>query len=1056
MKNLNLQSLFRIGGFVPVVILLILSITFFSLNFIKYKEADTLTAKIELAKALDDLVASIGRERGKSGIFFASKGKFPKSKEAVDAKRKETDAKIKALKAVIAKYPNLNSPQLQNIINQLNKINNVRNVINSFNTTFKKWFFDYYSKMDAEIYNYEATLFQIKRKSSLIPPTVTPQIEQSLMAKQNLRKAIENWGRQRGYLSFVVTQNIPVSKEDYHYVFFDWYFNNESLPIAVLSSDENIKNFFNSLTYKDHVKKYREILYTAQKTSNIYTEMGEFDGYPIDALEVFTAFTKRINDVIKVNNILTKKITKELNTISQNALNMLIASAILMILSILLFLIYIVIEKSIKKNFVGLNELVHKLLPLANEGNEIPLETPKNSEEAYHIIDRAIENAVELSRKAEEASKAKSLFLANMSHEIRTPLNGILGFLELLKTTDLNEEQFEYVNTITTSSNSLLEIINNILDVSKIESNKIELELIPFKPINEFENIIEIFGARAADKNIDLVSYIDPSIPSNLKGDILKIKEVVTNLLSNAIKFTHEGYISLTIKKTALTSTKAKLYFEVEDTGIGISKEQQDKIFELFSQADVSVTRKYGGTGLGLSISRKYIQMMGGDITVESEVNEGTKFFFEIELEVLDPKESFTPNAFEKLTLAVFDPNKDNIKLSYLKDYLKYANAQILYFNSLEELKQIVKSESLNSVTFVYETMDNVDEYVEYLDSAHIKYTLVSSLKNKPNIIELPYTPIYTIWDPINPTKVYSMLEEIDNSRLNKYKKVIDTINEETSSNKFNLKVLVAEDNPINQKLIKITLEQMGIKVVLANNGLEAFNKYSINPENYDLIFMDIQMPTMDGIEATHEILDFEEEEEIPHTPIIALTANALKGDRERFLAEGMDEYLTKPIKNDALTAIIKQFTTEKRKKELLENSNSEETENTNDDNALDLELEIEVKPKNDKNVIIATKNLLNLNILDNYLEKFGYNSVHHIDSINELGKVLDTKKENMLFIDDDFVDNYDISEVAKNLKEKVPNNIKLKIITFSEKEDIENIDVVLNIVNKQTLAKIL
>jgi CheY-like chemotaxis protein len=248
----------------------------------------------------------------------------------------------------------------------------------------------------------------------------------------------------------------------------------------------------------------------------------------------------------------------------------------------------------------------------------------------------------------------------------------------------------------------------------------------------------------------------------------------------------------------------------------------------------------------------------------------------------------------------------------------------------------------------------------------------------------------------------------------------------------------------------------MGIKVVLANNGLEAFNKYSINPENYDLIFMDIQMPTMDGIEATHEILDFEEEEEIPHTPIIALTANALKGDRERFLAEGMDEYLTKPIKNDALTAIIKQFTTEKRKKELLENSNSEETENTNDDNALDLELEIEVKPKNDKNVIIATKNLLNLNILDNYLEKFGYNSVHHIDSINELGKVLDTKKENMLFIDDDFVDNYDISEVAKNLKEKVPNNIKLKIITFSEKEDIDNIDVILNIVNKQTLAKIL
>jgi len=1057
MKNLNLQSLFRIGGFVPVIILLIISITFFSINFIKYKEANTLNQKIELAKALDSLVASIGRERGKSGIFFASKGNYPNSKKAVEIQRKETNGKIKTLKTVIAKYPELNTPTLQKIMSSLNRINNVRKTIDSFNTDFNTWFFDYYSKMDALIYDYEAQLFNIKKTSSLIPNVVSAQIEQSLMAKQNLRKAIENWGRQRGYLSFVVTQNAPVSEKDYHYVFFDWYFNNESLPIAVLSNDPTLKAIFNSNTYKEHIKKYREILYTTQKISNVYTEMGEFDGYPIDSSEVFNAFTKRINDIIKVNNLLTNKITMEINSISKNAFTMLVVSAVLMIISLLLFFIYIVIEKNIKRNFVGLNELVEKLLPLANEGNEIALEKPKNAEEAYHIIDKAIENAVELSRKAEEASKAKSLFLANMSHEIRTPLNGILGFLELLKTTELDEEQFDYVNTITTSSNSLLKIINNILDVSKIESNKIELELIPFKPVNEFEDVIEIFGAKAGDNNINLVSYIDPSIPVTLKGDVLKIKEVITNLLSNAIKFTHDGFISLTIKKTESNNTKTKLYFEVADTGIGISAEQKDKIFEAFAQADISVTRKYGGTGLGLAISSKYIEMMGGKIKVDSEVNKGTKFFFEVEFEIVDSKETFVPNTFNKLKIAVLESEQDNLKLSFLKKYLKYAGIQILYFHTVEELKQLVKNEKLNAVTFVYEIMENKEDYIAYLNSVNVKYTILSSFKHKPEIDKLSYPPIFTIWDPLNPSKAFNMLEEIDNSRLNTYKKVIETINQEHSNKQFNIKVLVAEDNPINQKLIKLTLEQMGINVVLANNGLEAFNKYTLNPDNYDLIFMDIQMPIMDGIEATHEILDFEEEEEIEHTPIIALTANALKGDRERFLSEGMDEYLTKPIKKDELTNVIQEFTVSKRKKELLntitEDDNPEIQTETNNDDELELEFNVEQKKENDKNVIIALKNVLNINVLDNYLEIFGYNNIHHIDDIKQLGKYIDYKKENILFIDDDFVDNYDISIVAQNIKSKIPN---VKIITFSNKSKIENIDVVLHSINKQTLSEIL
>ena len=1067
MKNLNLQSLFRIGGFVPIIILLFMSGTFLYINFLKYEKAQDLNKKSELAQALDDVVARVGRERAKTSIYFASKGQFPGSQKALDIKRKDTDKMIKKLKAVLNKYPELNNPQLQQILGYLNKIKLVRNKIDSFQyKDFREWFFKYYTKMDGLIYTYETKLFNIEEENSLISTdAITPQIELLLMAKQNLRKAIENWGRQRGYLTYITTKNEPIPEEDYHYVFFDWYFNNASLPISTLSNEyPKVGQIFNSLTYKTHLNNYRERLYDAQKVANIYSELAEFDGYPMDSNEVFKDFTARIDDVIKVNNILSNKLEINIKDVKENATNMLILSAILMLLSIILFVIYIVIEKSIKRNFVGLNDLVEKLLPLANEGNEIALEKPKNSEEAYKIIDKAIENAVELSQKAEEAAKAKSLFLANMSHEIRTPLNGILGFLELLKTTELDEEQFEYINTITTSANSLLEIINNILDISKIESNKIELELIPFKPLNEFEDTIEIFGARAADKGIDLVSYIDPSIPSNLKGDILKIKEVIINLLSNAIKFTHEGYISLKIKKTDFTTNKVKVYFEVKDTGIGVSEEQKDRIFEAFSQADVSVTRKYGGTGLGLAISGKYIELMGGKIQIESELNKGTKFFFELEFEVLDPKESLIPNSFEQLKLAILDNSKDNIKLTYLKEYLKYAHTQNLYFQSVDELKELVKNEKINAVTFVYELLPNT-EIIEYLDSVNIKYTILTSLKNKKNIDSLNYKPIFSVWDPMNPHKIYSMLEEIDNSRLNTYKKVIDTISTKEESEQFELTVLVAEDNPINQKLIKITLEQMGIKVVLANNGLEAFNKYSIHPDNYDLIFMDIQMPVMDGIEATHEILDFEEEEEIEHTPIIALTANALKGDRERFLSEGMDEYLSKPINKDALINIIKKFTKNKIKKELLEHDDSNKETLTTTNNEIEsnneildeIDLSLDTKQK-DAKVIIARKNSLEKNILANYLEDFGYNNISYIQNIKELGTNIDKTKENILFIDKDFVEGVDISNIAQSIKSKLNKlNIKIKIITFDPiQTQIENIDNVLNSVNKETLSKIL
>ena len=1063
MKNLNIQSLFKIVGFFPTFILLLISSAFLYVSYSKYENAQNLKTQISLSNKLDNVILNIGKERGRSGIYFASKGNYPNSKNNVIKARKNLDKAVNELKLFLNQNPNLkNNGLIQNILLQLNKRMRVRNAIDKFNTNINKWFFDYYSNVVSLIINYETNILKTKNDKYIKTSAIDKKISLLLSSSIQISQAIESTGIQRGYLSYTIATNTPLPENMYNTIFFKYFFNNETyIQNTISEMDPHIKAITNSSKYETHLNNMYNLLKQLQSTTNLFYEMDEFDGYPIDSNSLFKTFTNRISDLSKIENILSSRIIAYTKTISSNNINILIINILITLFALIMLVLGFIIEKSVKRNFVGLNELVEKLLPLAKGDNDIEIEKPKNTEEGYQIIDKAIENAIEISRKSEEAAQAKALFLANMSHEIRTPLNGILGFLELLKTTELNNEQLEYVNTVTISANSLLEIINNILDISKIESNKIEIELIPFKPVNEFEDTIEIFGAKAAEKDLELAAFIDPNLPINLKGDILKIKEVVTNLLSNAMKFTSEGYISLTVKNKGINNNRVKIYVEVKDTGIGVSKEQQSKIFEAFSQADVSVTRKYGGTGLGLAISAKYIEMMGGKIEIESELNVGTKFFFEIELEILETNESFIKNHYSKLTVAVLDSNTRNIKKDFLKEYLKYSGINTLYFDSLNSLKDTIKNNKIESVIFVYELMDS-PEYISYLSELNTKYCLVSSLKYKPEIDKLSYKSIFNIWDPLNATKTFNMLEEIDASRLESYSKKIKKIESNSTQEQFDLKVLVAEDNPINQKLIKITLENMGIKVVLSNNGLEAFNKYNMAPDNYDLIFMDIQMPIMDGVEATHEILDFEREEEIKHTPIIALTANALKGDREKFLAEGMDEYLTKPIRKDELVNIIEKFAKKKLHSDILsgnddENENdkddeNDKLENIKEDNSLDINLETSNEIDINKNIIIAKTNLIEKNMLINYLENLGITKINSISNIQELGKVLDRQNENILFIDNDFVNGFEADQIATKIKSQIKN---IKIISFNTTKT-GNLDDVINQINKNTLKEIL
>jgi len=514
------------------------------------------------------------------------------------------------------------------------------------------------------------------------------------------------------------------------------------------------------------------------------------------------------------------------------------------------------------------------------------------------LEDSLIENQTD-KKLALEASKAKSMFLANMSHEIRTPLNGIVGFTELLKDTKLNEEQTEFIEIIEKSSENLLGIINDILDLSKIENNKVEIEHIKFNPIEEFENAIEVYAVRASEKDIDLSYFIDPKLENQIKGDPTKIKEVLINLLSNAVKFTDKlGFINVDIRKVDSQNNKiTKIKFTVEDNGIGMTPNQKNKIFEAFGQADISITRKYGGTGLGLTISSSFVELMGGTLNLYSELKKGTSFYFTLEFENDEETPKSLKNSFSTINALILKNDYKNKKQdNYLHHYLKYYGVHYDTFNDIKNLIKRTKEKTYNLLFIDYEYLKEED----LIKISKLSENLVLITKsNHMKIIEsLNIDTFKTIYEPLNISKIKHLLSN--------YNSINDQKKENQKEIKFNANILVAEDNIINQKLIKKTLENIGLNVAIASNGLEAFQKRK--EYDFDLIFMDIQMPILDGIEATKKILDYEKNNNKTHIPIIALTANALKGDREKFMDAGLDEYTTKPLIRSNIVSHLKTF----------------------------------------------------------------------------------------------------------------------------------------------------
>ena len=516
--------------------------------------------------------------------------------------------------------------------------------------------------------------------------------------------------------------------------------------------------------------------------------------------------------------------------------------------------------------------------------------------------------------EAEEASLAKSQFLANMSHEIRTPMNAIMGLTHLISQSDLNDSQRNYISKIEGSSKTLLRIINDILDFSKIEAGKLELENIRFNLDKVFENVSSLYTTSATNKGIDINFDIGEGVPDVLNGDPLRLEQIISNLTTNAIKFTRQGEVNVVVRDYDEREDKVKLHFSVTDTGIGLTKEQMERLFTAFTQADNSMTRKYGGTGLGLTITKQLVDLMNGEIWVESEYGEGSTFHFIIEFDkvpnIIRPSYEKYPDLQGKKVL-VIDHNKTSLMIleRMLRSFLLEVTALRDPFEAIELLEK--ENFDLLVIDFNLPELSGIDLYKRLVVNTEIKV---------PKTIFVSATGRESYYNQANQLGVKNFLVKPINQSLmfdavmgalkgTTTREVNREYNEE-SQIKFqrvlkDKRILLVEDNDINQLVAKDILEQAGIRVSIASNGEEAIKHVHAN--KFDAVLMDVQMPIMDGYKATEILRETYSSSELP---IIAMTANALKGDREKSIESGMNDYISKPINPEILFETLVKWLT--------------------------------------------------------------------------------------------------------------------------------------------------
>jgi signal transduction histidine kinase/DNA-binding response OmpR family regulator len=598
------------------------------------------------------------------------------------------------------------------------------------------------------------------------------------------------------------------------------------------------------------------------------------------------------------------------------------------------------LQKQLKRSGLLQNGLPDDLSQWQNFLHQIDLSYTGTSD-AQYLLERSLEVSSQEMRKLYEDLKAeteqridalhkseqKTRFMANMSHELRTPIHGILGSLEIVKDTDLDARQKLFVETAYASCEVMLDVINNILDFSKLRAGGIELEVIEFSPRELVESISGIMSTMAQEKNLEVQCYIPDNIPARVKGDPARLRQMLMNLVGNAVKFTERGEVYTALELREIRGDKAVLRFEVRDTGIGIPPAMQKSIFESFVQVDASINRRYGGTGLGLTIVREFAEMMGGRIGLDSTPNQGSTFWFEITVPITEHQhlEHHTQH-LEGRRIMVVDDNETNRRI--LENYLHAWHAEAIIVSNghdaLHKLEESIRQQRPIDLLLL-------DWFMPQMDGLTLARTIRSdSRHDKTPIVMLTSYGISqekqqqagvqsAVTKPVRSITLRDVLTDTLRRHSGTHSAIAAAAAVTASFPELVLKpaqhakpvftpaILLAEDNPVNALIAITMLEKLNMQVDHVTTGKLALKSMRTRP--YKLVLMDINMPEMDGYTATRYVRKWEKEGVLKQrTPVIAMTANALQGDRERCLKMGMDDYLAKPVKQDELLRLVGQW----------------------------------------------------------------------------------------------------------------------------------------------------
>lgn len=826
-----------IKGAVKVLTFAVLLITIISSYFLytsyrKYNNSKKLVKSINLSDKLLDLAIDLSNEKVITGIY--EQYKIPLLKKQMLEAKKNTDTAI----------------------NQLPNNGYTRKIKANIKTLRHSYIC---KKIIKSIFEYQKKQIIASSNKDFKTELNTLFVINKLINKNIIEKQI---------VSYYLTINKPIPQKKLKYLETKIIYNDDSFNLSILNinTHKNIDILRYKVNINDIAENRNNVLY-----SNLnYYETDEFDGYTIDVFDWNEALDTHIKILSKIKNNVKNFTINKANKEKEYDFQILIISLILFIFSILLQIGSHFIEKDIDRSNKTLSGLLTSLAAFMGINKHVDITTANGQDDAYNLIIASLEKLKKEKEIANQENKAKSLFLANISHEIRTPMNGVLGFIELLKLSKLNKTQLEYINTIEISAKNLLIVINQILDISKIETEEMDLIIEDFDTYKEIRNDVNIFSVKAIQQNLEFAVFVDPALPKVIKADVLKIKKILTDLINNALRLTERGGVSISILLKEKENNKVKIYFEIASTGTNLTPEQIKKTLNPFIRADSKNINKKVTDGFSVAIATKYIEVMGGKPQIESQQKKEVKLYFDLDFEVIDTN-SYIDEHIE-LTIDVLTDS--SLSSKSLLFYLNKFGVRIRMINSLKEVE--------DNVVFI----SNKNHYTNEEILTNLKYYLFKEQELETNEHVIAY--------PLFPVSFFNKLKEISQ-------------NQQVNLNPFKGKrILNVEDNPINQNLMKIIFKDLDIETDIASNGLEALELF--NKNKYDFIFMDLIMPKMNGYEATERIRKLEKDKNLPRTPIIALSSHVKKEDRRKFFDIGGDEFLAKPTTQSILAVTMSKI----------------------------------------------------------------------------------------------------------------------------------------------------